>query len=81
MALYRKYHPPTTIIQDIPITENSFYEISKKDRNILTNNKDLFFRRTLPPDTNSNTTMSDISYISATKWEPSVEAPPMPQHD
>ncbi|PKY26782.1 hypothetical protein RhiirB3_528810 [Rhizophagus irregularis] len=75
MALYRKYHPPTTIIQDIPITENSFYEISKKDRNILTNNKDLFFRRTLPPDTDSNTTMSDISYTSATKWELSVEAP------
>lgn len=81
MALYRKHHPPMTIIQDIPAMENSFYEISKRDRNILTNNNDLFFRRTPPPDTDSTTTMSDISYTLATKWLTSVEAPPMPKHD
>ncbi|PKB92851.1 hypothetical protein RhiirA5_443158 [Rhizophagus irregularis] len=68
MALYRKHHPPMTIIQDIPATENSFYEISKRVRNILTNNNDLFFQRTPPLDTDSTTTMSDISYTSATEW-------------
>ncbi|CAB5380323.1 unnamed protein product [Rhizophagus irregularis] len=81
MALYRKHHPPMTIIQDIPVTENSFYEISKRDHNILTNNNDLFFRRTPPPDTDSTTTISDISYTSATKWLTSVEVPPTPKHD
>ncbi|PKY55533.1 hypothetical protein RhiirA4_427586, partial [Rhizophagus irregularis] len=53
----------------------------KRNRNILTNNNDLFFWRTPPPDTDLTTTMSDISYTSATEWLTSVEAPPMPKHD
>ncbi|PKK71631.1 hypothetical protein RhiirC2_744273 [Rhizophagus irregularis] len=40
------------------------YSISKKDQEIISD-PNVFLRRTPPPDNESHTTMSDVSYISA----------------
>ncbi|PKY47361.1 hypothetical protein RhiirA4_462519 [Rhizophagus irregularis] len=80
MELYQKFNQTPKMIETIPGKATSHYEVSKKDK-LLINDPDLFFRRTPPPETDSNTTMSEISYVSATDWPATVNAPPTPRND
>ncbi|PKY18978.1 hypothetical protein RhiirB3_431896 [Rhizophagus irregularis] len=83
IQLYRLYNINTpTIVEDVThnTKANVRYSISKKDQGII-NDPDIFLRRTLPPDNDSNTTMSDNSYVSAAGSVATVIYPPTPAHE
>ncbi|EXX58432.1 hypothetical protein RirG_198060 [Rhizophagus irregularis DAOM 197198w] len=52
----------------------------KKDQEII-NDTNVFLRRTPPPDNDSHTTMSDVSYVSAAESVATIISPPTPAQE
>ncbi|PKY60399.1 hypothetical protein RhiirA4_484058 [Rhizophagus irregularis] len=80
VELYRLHHTKYITMNSIPQPPNVSYQIKKNDRHIF-NDPNILFQRTPPPDNDSHTTMSDLSYISASKGPSVMEFPPTPSHD
>ncbi|PKC59183.1 hypothetical protein RhiirA1_400140 [Rhizophagus irregularis] len=80
VELYRQHHDKYVTVNFIQPPPNVSYHIKKNDQDIF-NDPNLFFWRTPPPDNNSHTTMSDISYFSASEGPSVVEFLPTPLHD
>ncbi|POG72973.1 hypothetical protein GLOIN_2v1828557 [Rhizophagus irregularis DAOM 181602=DAOM 197198] len=80
VELYRQHHAKFVMMNFIQSPPNVSYHIKKKDQQIF-NDSNLYFRRTPPPDNDSHTTMSDITYFSASEGPSVVEFPPTPSHD
>ncbi|GBC27973.1 hypothetical protein GLOIN_2v1788639 [Rhizophagus irregularis DAOM 181602=DAOM 197198] len=80
VELYRQHHDKYVTMNFIQPPPNVSYHIKKNDHYIF-NDPNIFFRHTPPPDKDSHTTMSDISYVSASEGPSVVEFPPTPSHD
>ncbi|EXX52058.1 hypothetical protein GLOIN_2v1779171 [Rhizophagus irregularis DAOM 181602=DAOM 197198] len=80
VELYRQHHDKYVTMNSIQPPPNVSYHIKKTDQHIF-NDPNLFFRRTPPPDNDSHTTMSDITYFSASEGPSVVEFPPTPSYD
>ncbi|PKY17673.1 hypothetical protein RhiirB3_488289 [Rhizophagus irregularis] len=80
VELYRQHHDKYVTMNSIQPPPNVSYHIKKTDQHIF-NDPNLFFRRTPPLDNDSHTTMSDITYFSASEGPSVVEFPPTPSYD